>query len=42
MGIEKALLIKSLGELLASVITTNASHRHPRGRDQNKYKFRVR
>ena len=42
MGIEKALLIKSLGELLASVTATNASHRYPIGRDQNKYKFTVR
>ena len=43
MDIGKALLIKSLEELqLASVTTTNASHRYPRGRDQNKYKLTVR
>ena len=27
---------------IASVTTTNASHRYPRGRDQNKYKFTIR
>ena len=27
---------------LVSVITTKASHKYPRGRDQNKYKFTVR
>ena len=27
---------------LTSVTTTNASHKYPRGRDQNEYKFTVR
>ena len=41
MDIKKALLLKSLGELLiiALVTTTNASHRYPRGRDQNEFKL---
>ena len=41
MDIKKALLVKSLGELLM-ITTTNASHRCPRGRDQNEYKFTER
>ena len=34
MDIKKALLVKSLKE------QTNASHRYPRGRYQNKYTYR--
>ena len=45
MDTKKALLLKSLGELLiiALVTTTNASpnasYRYPRGRDQNEFKL---
>ena len=42
MDIRKALLVKSLRELLtitANTITTNAIHSYPRGGDQNEYKF---
>ena len=46
MDIRKPLLVKSLKELLksqlVSVTKTNASHRYPRRRDQNEYKFTVR
>ena len=42
----KALLVKSLRELLkitaCSATATNASHRYPKGRDQNEYKITVR
>ena len=42
MDVRKALLVKSLKELMtitANTITTNASHRYPRGGGQNEYKF---
>ena len=44
MDVRKPLL-KSLKESLTitacSDTTTNASHRYPRGRDQNEYKFTI-
>ena len=45
MDIGKALLVKSSRDLLTQLVfvtATNASHRYPRGRDQNQYKFTVR
>ena len=45
MGIRKALLVKSLRELLtitAFLTATNASHKYPRGRDWDEYQFTVR
>ena len=45
MDIKKVLLVKSLGNYyqsqFASVTTTDASNRYPRGRDQNEYKFTI-
>ena len=42
MDVKKALLVKSLNiHRLPKSQQLNASHRYPRGRDQNEHKFTV-